>query len=56
VGKGSRQFSNAMMAYLQQISDDLKQIEALRLDLKWCAQANGSDTFPIAIAFESDQP
>jgi len=41
-----------MMVYLQQISGDLKKVESLRLDLTWCAHANGSDklqdqSFPV---------
>ena len=54
--KGDRQYSNAMMAYLQKISDGLKQVESLRLDVKWCGQANGSDKFPIATSSESEKP
>jgi hypothetical protein len=56
VGKGSGQFYYAMIAYLQQISDGLNRVESLRLDLKWCGQANGSDKFPITTSSESEKP
>ena len=55
-GKGNRQLSNAMIAYLQQISDDLKRVESLQLDLKWSGQANGFNKFPIATSSESEKP
>jgi hypothetical protein len=57
-----------MMVYLQQISGDLKKVELLRLDLKWCVQANGSPKFqnqsfpvisialPLATAREPEKP
>lgn len=34
-----------MMDCLQQISGDLKKVELHRLNLKWCAQSNGSAKF-----------
>jgi hypothetical protein len=57
-----------MKVYLQQISADLKKVESLRLDLKWCAQVNGSTKFqnqlcpvisivlPLATARELEKP